>query len=317
MTPRLNGSSTRPAPTAETPELLLQDKVASTPVELVVAVLTNDARCRCAGSPRPTRPAAPAGRGTALVDDERRPQRQPGDGQQRARRRRRCGSSTSEAPEDQRHHRAAQQRRPEQVETVAGRARVVPTEGRPPDRGTRTSPTGTLTQNTARQLKTSVRRPPTRSPSAPAAAPLALHAASAVRRRARLGCRVEQEAQRRRHADRGGGALQPTRRDELDDVLREAPASRPRRRPRCRAPAPAGARTGPPGERPAPATRRRTSRRPSRGSGVAAAGADTPASMAGIAVTALVTPSTSTNCTPHRTATLPPEPVGSSYATHR
>jgi hypothetical protein len=36
--------------------------------------------------------------------------------------------------------------------------------------------------------------------------------------------------------------------------------------------------------------------------GVASAGAATPRSIAGIAVTALVTPSTSTNCTPHRAA---------------
>jgi hypothetical protein len=36
---------------------------------------------------------------------------------------------------------------------------------------------------------------------------------------------------------------------------------------------------------------------------VAAGGAWTPASIAGIAVMALVTPSTSTNCTPHNAAT--------------
>src|SRR4051812_11744649 len=44
-------------------------------------------------------------------------------------------------------------------------------------------------------------------------------------------------------------------------------------------------------------------------SGVAAAGAETPASIAGIAVTAPVTPSTSTNCTPHSAASRRPAPA--------
>ena len=179
-----------------------------------------------------------------------------------------CGCSASEAPKIRAITAATSSTAPTRSSRVAGVAPAATSGlGARPRRPGR-APTGRFTQNTARQLNRSVSTPPTRNPSAPAAAP-----AGAPRRQRRpttwpLGCRVEQQPQRRWDTHRGGRALQSPRHDQLHDVLGARPdRPRPRRSRQCRSAGPDGGRNGHPAGRRAPAARRRTWRRPSPGSG--------------------------------------------------
>jgi hypothetical protein len=161
MTPRLNGSSRRPARTAETPNCCCRSSVASTPAELVVAVLTNDTSV-------PVRRLADrhAGRGTSGSPARRcctaKPAPRPIPAASRIQpETRRAGSSTNDAPT------ISAMTAP--ISTIAPTTSSLVERRSAEDGGTRSAiatkssnPAGMLIQNTARQPAISVSKPPTR-----------------------------------------------------------------------------------------------------------------------------------------------------------
>ncbi len=308
ITDRLSGRSRSPASKADNAATSCRWMASSTALELVAAVFTNEPNepaasrgCRSvlsgtigaghrnshvASSAPSTRPAV-----TASPPTDRDP-----------------GRSKSAAPSTNAItdpvSRSAPTTSTDRTRSRSGRAR---TDRRTP--APRATATGTLTQNTDRHPRESVRNPPRNKPLAPAAAPAALHRASAhplaagslAVARSRLSAAGTDRAEAVPCTARASTSCHPASASEPippASANRTSPMINRRRCPYLW-----------------PTREPSTSSPPNNIAYAVASGpahdpeAPTPRSIDGIATTALVTPSTSTNCTRHSTSTAEVVPV--------